>query len=85
MGPRGADEGRREEGKGELDRGLQMLAIARIKDVSTFSSDRHHFIRSPSANKCFPSGRSGALKIRRVQPVCHAKSRYLLVARLESR
>lgn len=46
---------RRKESKRELDRGLQMLAIARIKDVSTFSSDRHHFIRSPSANKCFPS------------------------------
>lgn len=45
----------RKESKREHDRGLQMLAIARIKDVSTFSSDRHHFIRSPSVNKCFPS------------------------------
>ncbi|KAL0131602.1 hypothetical protein PUN28_002860 [Cardiocondyla obscurior] len=62
---------REEEEKRQSEEEVSMLAIARIKDVSTFSSDRHHFIRSPSANKCFPSAEAVALKIRRVQPVCH--------------
>jgi len=56
----GVRTGREDEREHTRTRGnsiarLQMLAIARIKDVSTSTLDRHHFIRSPSANKCFPS------------------------------
>jgi len=58
----------------ELDRArLQMLAIARIKDVSTSTWDSRHFIRSLSANKCFPSVHGARARARNRSPV--AKSR----------